>query len=162
MSSSVEDTTNTTDNIMDNRDDSEATNEVEELPVVRKIDNPTVGVYGYQCARVVENNIVNELPVTFFIDLAFPKESQQLALLYLQEQLIEAVAFEYGVNTGTRCDDPLIDGSTWLVKILSRTSDWKLETIFGTSQTSGLLPFGRFVLCSHFIVLPFSTFLIKN
>eukprot|EP00934_Nitzschia_sp_Nitz4_P007536 Nitzschia sp. Nitz4//scaffold176_size46146//18695//22866//NITZ4_007191-RA/size46146-processed-gene-0.33-mRNA-1//-1//CDS//3329539012//7526//frame0 len=105
----------------------------EEIPVVQKIDN---GVsYGYQCAQVVHTNTVTEIELPFYIDMGFPTGTEDLAIAYLQEQLVEAVSLHYGVSTGTRCDDPLLDGSSWLVQFISKSTDWTRQELFTSCRS---------------------------
>lgn len=102
--------------------------EEDEIAVVQKLDNDVA--YGYQCSKVVNDNTVTDIPLTFYLDLAFPKGTEGLAISYLQAQLVESVAAAYGISTGELCDDPRLDGSTWLVQFLSQTSDWTRQTLF--------------------------------
>jgi len=97
-------------------------------PAVQVTDNG--GTFGYQCARVVKDNTVTDIPVTFFLDIAYPPGAISLAISYLQQQLVKAVAAHYGISNGSKCDNPSLDGSTWLVQILSSTKNWTRETIF--------------------------------
>lgn len=100
-----------------------------EVPVVQTIDNGVA--FGFQCAKVVRDNQVTDIPLTFFLDVSFPIGSQEMALTFLQEKLVSSVALYYGVSNGQRCANPLLNGSTWLVQILSKTTDWQRETLFG-------------------------------
>jgi len=100
-----------------------------DVPVVQTINNGEA--FGFQCAKVVRDNEVTDIPLTFFLDVSYPIGSEDLALTYLQEEVVTSVATYYGVSNGQRCENPLLNGSTWLVQILSRTSDWKKETMFG-------------------------------
>lgn len=112
-----------------------ANNNTDTTSVVRSIDNGIA--YGFQCAKVVQDNraTVTDVPLAFFLDISFPIGSEDVALLYLQEQLVSNVASYYGVSDGTRCDDPTysLTGTTWLVQIFSQTTDWTRETLFGKS-----------------------------
>ncbi len=119
--------------VADEFDDGSSNNEQAEVPVVQTIDNGVA--YGYQCAKVVRDNTVTDIPVTFFLDVSFPIGSQDLAVTFLQEEIVSSVALYYGVSNGQRCENPLLNGSTWLVQILSKTTDWKRETLFGRSSS---------------------------
>lgn len=122
-----------TDNILDNStttEDGTAANPDDDVPVVQQIDNGVA--YGYQCAKVVSSNTVTDIDLTFFLDLGFPTGTEDLAINFMQEQLVDAVSLHYGVSSGARCDNPLLDGSTWLVQFLSKTTDWTREELFGT------------------------------
>ena len=88
--------------------------------------------YGYQCAKQVEDNTVLDIPLTFFLDVSFPVGTEAIALLSIQEQLIAATALHYGISNGQRCENPTLTGDTWLVQILSKTTDWTREPLFGT------------------------------
>lgn len=114
--------------IADEFDAGSSTNDGDDVPVVQTIDNGVA--FGFQCAKVVRDNQVTDIPLTFFLDVSFPIGSQDLALTYLQEEIVSSVALYYGVSNGQRCENPLLNGSTWLVQILSKTTDWKKETLF--------------------------------
>lgn len=101
----------------------------DEVPVVQAIDDGVA--YGYQCAKVVRDNTVIDIPVTLFLDISYPAGSEDLAIMYLQKQLIGSVAEYYGVSNGKKCANPSLDGSTWLVQILSKTTDWQQDDLAG-------------------------------
>jgi hypothetical protein len=103
--------------------------QTDELPVVQTMEDGVA--YGYQCAKLVEDNTVLDIPLMFFLDLSFPIGSEAVALLYVQEQLIASTALHYGISNGQRCENPTLTGDTWLVQILSKTTDWTRETLFG-------------------------------
>jgi hypothetical protein len=86
--------------------------------------------YTYQCASVVEDNDPTTIPMEFFMDVSFPEGAEKLALRHVREQLVNSVAFEYGISTGQGCENPSLE-RTWVVEISSETSDWVRDPVFG-------------------------------
>ena len=70
-------------------------NQGDDVPVVQTIDNGVA--FGFQCAKVVRDNTVTDIPLTFFLDVSFPIGSEALALTYLQEELVTSIASYYGM-----------------------------------------------------------------
>lgn len=84
--------------------------------------------YGYQCARVVQDNDPTMVPMDFFFDLSFPQGAEKAAVRYVQTTLVQRIAGEYGISNAQGCENPSI-GKTWLIQILSQIQNWQRDSV---------------------------------
>ena len=84
--------------------------------------------YGYQCARVVQDNDPTMVPMDFFFDLSFPQGAEEAAVRYVQTTLVQRIAGEYGISDAQGCENPSF-GKTWLIQILSQIQNWQRDSV---------------------------------
>jgi len=88
--------------------------------------------FTYLCTDVVEDNTPTLIPTTFFMDLAFPKGAEDLALKHVQDQLVTNIASQYRVTDGFGCDNPIPTGRwSWVIQISSELKDWVRHPVSG-------------------------------
>lgn len=120
---------NASDNIMENGPDNGGD---AVLPVVGEVKNTAGELIGYSCEQTLANNIVTDVDLVFYFDLAYPMGAEATGLQSFQNNLIEAVSAWYGISSGDRCEVPPLDGkSSWLVQFLSDAEDYSKVEIFG-------------------------------
>lgn len=101
---------------------------------------------GYSCKQIVEKNTVEEMDVTFYMDVLTPSSSstqessqseQSVALDAIQSELLQQMSQSYGIDPyitrGVRCFELPMDGSTtWIVEmIIDPIQDFEEITLFG-------------------------------
>lgn len=113
-------------------------------------DDDDGSLLGYACRQILEKNTVEPMDLVFYMDVRTPLDNttesslelssgatghQELALIQAQEVILREMSQDYGidpvVSRGVRCFDLPVDGSTWLVEIIVRKSDFREVTLFG-------------------------------
>jgi hypothetical protein len=80
---------------------------------------------GYQCDKLVADNTLVDADLTYYVDLMWSNNStEDLAIEHVRVGLIDAVASTFGISSGVRCDEPPLDGKSWLVKVTSERSQY--------------------------------------
>jgi hypothetical protein len=125
---------NATDNIMDTSAGNATETVVPTVELINKDD-----IYGFQCAKVVQNSMVTDVNLIFYVDLAYPigAEAEEAAIRHLQTGLVDSVSTSYGISSGIRCSDPPFDGTSWLVQFISDATEYTRVEAFGKYKHKG-------------------------
>jgi hypothetical protein len=114
---------NATDNIMDTS---------AAIPTVQLIDHDDI--YGFQCAKVVNDSRVTDVDLILYVDLAYPTggdQAEDAAIRHLQTGLVDSVSTRFGISSGLRCSDPPFNGDSWLVQFFSDAAEYTRVEAFG-------------------------------
>ena len=103
-----------------------------EPPVFGEVQDDNGKKIGHACAKTLKNNVVTDVDVVFYVDLAYPIGDQDGALETLQTGLVDQVSEAYGISDGLKCESPPFDGRSWIVQFVSRIDDYQKVDLFGT------------------------------
>jgi hypothetical protein len=76
---------------------------------------------------------VRDFNLTFYFDLLTPVNETDPGdgLELVRTRLLENLALQFGITTGTRCRDPPFDGSSWVVRLISEMDQYSRVELFG-------------------------------
>jgi hypothetical protein len=113
---------------------------------------------GYQCDKLVGDNTLVKVDLTYYIDLMWTDDTEETAVNLVRVGVIDAVASTFGISSGVRCNEPP-DGSTWMVKVTSESSQY--NRVDGFDECKLLVP-GASQECSFYELVVTGYFLGGN
>lgn len=98
------------------------------------LDDENGDLIGYSCIKTVQRNVLTDIDVVFYVDLAYPAGESDAALKYFQTALVTDVSKEYGISDGERCEFPPFDGTSWVVQFISSVKSYSRVEVFDSCR----------------------------